>query len=95
MHKFRKKVIIINQLPSTKMSNTTVKQITTTSTTTTERYIINDDQSDGFETVEGFLLIIVLELMLMITYKLFKLYKRGYNVHNERIIQRHQNQVQL
>lgn len=69
---------------------------TTTSTTTPIPIIYSEpiettEIVDEIETVEGFLLVIVIQLTLMIVYKLIKLCKRGYKMHNEKIIRIHEN----
>lgn len=84
-------------------SSTTTTTMATTSTTpvsstTTQIPIIinetsenNDEIIEELDTIEGFLTIIVIQLMLVIIYKLFKICKRGYHIHNEKIIRMHES----
>lgn len=75
----------------------TSSSTTTTSTTTPIPIIIKEssDISDTIveeiETVEGFLLIIVIQLTLVILYKLIKMCRKGYRMHNEKVIRIHES----
>lgn len=75
----------------------TTTSIPTTTTTTTSKPIIpiiNIDESeniiDGIETINGFLLIIVIQLTIIIAYKMFKMCRRVYTFHNEKIVRIHE-----
>lgn len=85
------------KIPNTTMA-TTQQTTTTTATpkTTSANPLINviadnEEIIDEIKTVQDFLIILTLLVAFVVIFKLIKLCKKGYNMHNERVIMRAQN----
>lgn len=82
---------IFSNLWNTTMASTT--KASTTTTTNKPQIIIEDTENivDYIDNVESFLIVIIVILTIIMVFKMFKLCKKGYKMHNERIILKHQN----
>lgn len=78
-------------------STTTTTMPITTKETTTQKPVIIIPQNDNAEilelidNVETFLIIIVVILSMIILAKIIKMCKKGYKMHNNKVIQKHES----
>lgn len=88
------KVIFSN---TTKYTSTSTMIPTTQSTFTTTKtpniFVENNNNelSEKIDDLEVYLIIITIQLTLIVLFKLLKLCKKGYKIHNEKIIKKHTN----
>lgn len=76
-------------------TTSTVKPTTTSTLKPTVQHIsVYQDNSEVIETInslKNFLVIVTVLIGLIVIYKIIKLCRQGYKIHNDRIINRHQN----
>lgn len=86
-----------NVTSSTVMSITTSTMIPTTTSTTPKALLqspadrIAEILTEGFENLQTILIVIIILMGLIVSYKLVKLCRMGYKMHNVKVIKKHES----
>lgn len=78
-----------------KTTTTQQPNISISTSTTSPMMIESDEIVENIDNIEGYLFAITILIALILLFKVIKICKRGYKIHNERIIMRHNSTPQI